>query len=476
MRLHWFSGLLVPLSAVAMLACGGDDLVLPTGETSPSNRIPTRIEIEAGNNQTGRAGTALALPVVVQVLDQNGNGLADQTVSWVVATGEGSATPSSVITNDDGLAQTSWTLGNPGPNTLTATVAGVGFVTFGATADNSGEGGGNGGGGGNGSVPSAGTSTLSADPASIQVGSGVSTLRVTVRDAAGAPVPGAVVTLTATGSGNSVKQPEGPTGSDGVATGTLRSSVSGTKDVMATVNGTMQITQTAQVFVTASPASRLELVDGNNQSARTGQQVSIPPAVRVTNTLGDPVAGIGVTFVVTRGGGSVSGATRTTDAQGIARVGSWTLGAEGRNTLEARAGSLSGSPVVFEATATAPPPPPPPPSTSEADHFVFRVQPHDVRVGEWFRVEVAILDASGNVVPLNGTEIYLGLWEEGDPNPPSNERLAGDRFEDTVNGVAVFNLYVQRSGTYRFKARSDYLPKHLGPYGPELFSNEFEVR
>src|SRR5215216_5577179 len=67
------------------------------------------------------------------------------------------------------------------------------------------------GGGGTGMVPSTGTSTVSADPASIQVGTGVSTIRVTVRDAAGTPVPGVVVTLSATGSGNTIIQPAGPT-------------------------------------------------------------------------------------------------------------------------------------------------------------------------------------------------------------------------------------------------------------------------
>jgi hypothetical protein len=102
------------------------------------------------------------------------------------------------------------------------------------------------------------------------------------------------------------------------------------------------------------------------------------------------------------------------------------------------------------------------------------VPPHDVREDEWFTIEVAIVDASGNIVPLNGTEVYLGLFEVGDDHP-TNGRLAGDRFEDTINGVATFRLYVDHEGTYRFLARSDYLPKHLGPYGPELFSNPFTV-
>jgi len=93
---------------------------------------------------------------------------------------------------------------------------------------------------------------------------------------------------------------------------------------------------------------------------------------------------------------------------------------------------------------------------------------------ERFTVEVAILDASGNVVPLNGTEIYLGLWEEGDDHP-SNSYLLGDRFEETRNGIATFDLGVKNHGRYRFMARSDQLPKRLGPYGPELFSNWFQV-
>jgi Bacterial Ig-like domain (group 1) len=329
-------------------------------------------------------------------------------------------------------------------------------------------------GGGTGTVPSASTSTLSADPASIEVGTGLSTIRVTIRDPAGAPVPDATVTLSASGSGNTVTQPTGPTGGDGVAIGTLSSDVPGTKDVVATVNGAVQLSQTAQVFVAIAPATRIELVDGNNQNARSGTEVPVRPAVRVTNASGEPIVGYGVTFLVTRGGGTVTGASQTTNSEGVARVGGWTLGSPGRNTLEVRAGSLTGSPVVFEATATSEPPPPPPPPVGEPHHFVFRVPPRDVDKREWFTIEVAIMDVNGNVVPLNGTEIYVSLWPQGS-DVPANKRLAGDRFEDTRNGIAVFRLYVKKDGHYRFLARSDYLPKHLGPYGPELFSNTFEV-
>ncbi|GAC1487600.1 MAG: hypothetical protein NVS1B5_10740 [Gemmatimonadaceae bacterium] len=60
-----------------------------------------------------------------------------------------------------------------------------------------------------------------------------------------------------------------------------------------------------------------------------------------------------MTFVVTGGGGSVTGATLTTGPLGTATVGNWTLGsAAGPNTLEARSGNLP--PVMFTANGFDP--------------------------------------------------------------------------------------------------------------------------
>ncbi|HVD05925.1 MAG TPA: Ig-like domain-containing protein [Gemmatimonadaceae bacterium] len=50
------------------------------------------------------------------------------------------------------------------------------------------------------------------------------------------------------------------------------------------------------------------------------------PSVIIKDKKGKPVAGIPVTFAVTAGGGSVSGGSQTTNAQGIATVGGWMLG------------------------------------------------------------------------------------------------------------------------------------------------------
>src|ERR1700704_4328572 len=56
----------------------------------------------------------------------------------------------------------------------------------------------------------------------------------------------------------------------------------------------------------------------------TGAQL---PSVIVNDLRGLAMAGVPVTFAVTVGDGSITGATATTNSAGIATVGSWTLGA-----------------------------------------------------------------------------------------------------------------------------------------------------
>ncbi len=93
---------------------------------------------------------------------------------------------------------------------------------------------------------------------------------------------------------------------------------------------------------------------GNNQTATVGTAVGTLPAVLVANATGSPVAGVAVTFAVASGGGSITGASATSNANGIATVGSWTLGlTAGANTMTATSAGLAGSPVFFTATGAA---------------------------------------------------------------------------------------------------------------------------
>lgn len=77
------------------------------------------------------------------------------------------------------------------------------------------------------------------------------------------------------------------------------------------------------------------------------------PSVIVLDQNGEPLEDVTVTFTVTGGGGSVTGATQTTDEDGVATVGGWTLGpVAGTNTLTASAGAAT--PITFTATSTNP--------------------------------------------------------------------------------------------------------------------------
>ena len=100
-----------------------------------------------------------------------------------------------------------------------------------------------------------------------------------------------------------------------------------------------------------TPASVTPVTGTDNQTAVAGTAVAKPPSVTVANAAGTRLSGVTVSFAVTAGGASISGALDTTDAKGVATAGSWTLGpTAGTNTLIATVGSI-GTP--FSATGTA---------------------------------------------------------------------------------------------------------------------------
>ncbi|MFV1987613.1 MAG: leishmanolysin-related zinc metalloendopeptidase [Gemmatimonadota bacterium] len=95
-------------------------------------------------------------------------------------------------------------------------------------------------------------------------------------------------------------------------------------------------------------------IDGGTQVGFAGTPVEIPPAVRVVDGSGNPVAGIDVTFLADPGNGTTADRLVVTDASGEARVGSWTLGPDpGSQRVRASAENLPT--ITFLAVATVPP-------------------------------------------------------------------------------------------------------------------------
>jgi hypothetical protein len=105
----------------------GYDVEFYFTKTTPSAPVATQIAVNAGNSQTATVSTAVAINPSVIVRDASDNPVSGVSVTFAVATGGGSGTGLSAITNISGIATVgSWTLGSAaGSNTMTATSTGL---------------------------------------------------------------------------------------------------------------------------------------------------------------------------------------------------------------------------------------------------------------------------------------------------------------------------------------------------------------
>lgn len=100
----------------------------------------------------------------------------------------------------------------------------------------------------------------------------------------------------------------------------------------------------------ANGAFRIQPVGGDQQSGVVGTMLSTPLTVKVTTDSGNPVEGVTVNWAAANGG-SVSTSTSVTNADGVANVLRMLGPNPGPYATQAEAPGLSGSPVIFQATA-----------------------------------------------------------------------------------------------------------------------------
>ena len=94
------------LLLLPLLACsGGDD-----NRVQPEP-VPVLITADAGIGQSGPPGSVLPLPLSVLVTDAGGDPVGGIEVTWSVVSGGGTVSPSSSMTDADGVATTQFTLG-----------------------------------------------------------------------------------------------------------------------------------------------------------------------------------------------------------------------------------------------------------------------------------------------------------------------------------------------------------------------------
>ncbi len=88
--------------------------------------VPARIALVAGDGQEAVPGASLPRPLVLEVVDADGEPVGDVPVRFDVLTGGGSVTPAEAVTDSAGRAESAWTLG-PSASTQTARVLAQGL-------------------------------------------------------------------------------------------------------------------------------------------------------------------------------------------------------------------------------------------------------------------------------------------------------------------------------------------------------------
>ncbi len=317
--------------ALALAACG-DDPSAPGGE-------PLVATLRGGTAQTAIAGTAVAAPPAVLVT-RGGLPVAGVSVQFRVTTGGGVLEGANQVTGANGVATADrWILGNAGQQAVEAIIGDalgspIRFAAVATVAD-----------------PVA-VAPLQGNNLTSTVGLPVEMRPILrVSDAAGRPIPGVVVDWRIGSGGGGLRYGDIATGQDGTA-GVVKwvlGTQAGENTLIATVSCSVSCAPVVfRATGVAGAVAHVVRVAGDGQQATAGTVVATPPSVRLTDGYGNPALGRTVTFEVIAGGGIVTGASAVSGADGIATVGSWTLGpVPGPNQLRA---TVEGQSTTFVAT------------------------------------------------------------------------------------------------------------------------------
>ena len=262
-------------------------------------------------------------------------------------------------------------------------------------------------------------------------------LSVKVVDAGYSPMAGLTVTFVVTLGGGSLSNPSGATDAAGVTTieWTLGPTAGAPQQVQASIVGAGVTPVAFTATAIAGPPASVVKLSGDGQTAAINNPVAVPPAVQVRDLDGGVVPAVPVTFAVTGGGGSVSGSVAHSDANGVATVGSWTLGpGAGQNTLTATvAGSgISGNPVTFTATAVQPGAP--------ANLFVSAGDGQTGLAGFALNVAPAVVVRDGANFPVPNVGVTFTVASGGGA-------VTGANATTGVNGVASVGSWTVQLGT-----------------------------
>ena len=174
---------------------------------------------------------------------------------------------------------------------------------------------------------------------------------VLLTDANGRPVVGAPVHFAVSRDGGSVLEVNALTDKQGhavIGNNWAAPSLRGSYTVVASSSVVPGEAVAFQLLVTAGPAAAIAPELGNFQQAIAGHDLADLISVRVEDMYGNAVSDVRVEFEVLPGSGSLERSTATTDVNGIAAAGRWTLGIQaGRQHVNARVGNVATALTAF---------------------------------------------------------------------------------------------------------------------------------
>jgi hypothetical protein len=411
------------IACALVLACGGDQLLLP-GDARPSE-----LAIVRGNFQTGGMGEPLAESLVVQVLNSRGQPINGQSVVFATG-GGGRLEPDTALTDAEGRASTNWTLGTSvGLQTVEAHArSDVDLaVTFTASAA---------------SARPARIAAVSGDRQTAPAGTPLSDpLVVEAVDARGNPVAGFLVTWTPNGGGT-VSAAAAATAADGRASveRTL-GPASGTQTTVASASEASGSPVTFIATATSGRAGKLTIATQPSSTALVGVVLPRQPRIQLRDTAGNPLtrSGVAITASIASGTSTLTGQlTRSTDASGLASFADLALsGAPGVYTLRFSGADLAE--VVSSAITLSNGEPSPARSALDAEPETAAVL-----IG-FSRVSVTVRDALGN--PISGATVVPASNLSGAHFAPGSAPTGED-------GVATFSFTASNPGAHVISARA----------------------
>lgn len=311
----------------------------------------------SGHDQTGKANTVLANPLIVKIVDAGGNAVAGVNVNFAFDSAPSNAAGqalgnTSAMTNSNGRATTTLTFGNqPGEYVVSASANGLigSPIKFSATAA---------------LVNNLKTLTLiRGDKQSAPINTLLAdSLVLKVTDAANNPVAGIGVTFAFAAwpndaVGQTLSKTFALTGANGlVATLPQLGNKIGAYTITASASGLLNSPIEFSATASTGAAKNLTVRDGDQQAGTINTTLPKPLGVTVTDAGGNPVAGVNLnfeifSFPIGAAGQRLSHPQMTTDRDGQA-VTTLTLGDKlGNYLVAAKISTLPASTVIFTARA-----------------------------------------------------------------------------------------------------------------------------